>query len=227
MTSNHHKDEIFQEKKRPKSPIRFKISLNPEQKKAKTQILENTITLLAGKSGSGKTLLATQIALDRLYKKEAEKIVITRPTVSEEELGFLPGDLKEKMDPWLQPIYHNMFTLYNKEKIKKDIGEGKIEIVPVSFMRGRSFLNSTIIVDEAQNVTNSQMEMITTRIGLKSKMIICGDVRQIDLNRKNLSGFDFLCKKAEEVENMDFIQLKSNHRDPIVEDLLKIYESKN
>jgi phosphate starvation-inducible PhoH-like protein len=138
MNSNHHEDEIFQEKRKPKNPIKFKIELNQEQKEAKSKILENTVTLLAGSAGSGKTLLACQIALEKLFMKEVEKIIITRPTVSKEEIGFLPGDLREKMDPWVQPIYQNMYALYDRVKVEKHIQEGDIEIVPVSFMRGRA-----------------------------------------------------------------------------------------
>jgi phosphate starvation-inducible PhoH-like protein len=132
-----------------KNPIKFKIQLNEEQKLAKEEILNNTLTLLAGSAGSGKTLLAVQVALDGLIRRHYEKIIITRPTVSKEEIGFLPGDLREKMDPWIQPIYQNMYALYDKEKVEKLIEDGKIEIVPLAFMRGRTFLDSCIIVDEA------------------------------------------------------------------------------
>ena len=224
MASNHHEDEVFQAKRRPKNPIKFKISLNDEQKEAKSKILNNTVTLLAGSAGSGKTLLACQIALEKLFTKECDKIIITRPTVSKEEIGFLPGDLREKMDPWVQPIYQNMYALYDKTKIEKLISDGAIEIVPVSFMRGRTFLDSVVIVDEAQNVTHEQMEMIVTRIGLRSKMIICGDDHQVDLKRKADSGFRFLYAAARKIKNMCAISLKTNHRDPIVEDLIGLYE---
>ena len=201
MASNHHNDEVFRQKRKPKNPIKFKISLNEEQKEAKAKILENTLTLLAGKAGSGKTLLACQIALEALFMKEASKVIITRPTVSKEDIGFLPGDLREKMDPWVQPIYQNMFALYDKVKIEKLIEEGKIEIVPVSFMRGRTFLDSVIIVDEAQNVTHEQMEMIVTRIGLRSKMMICGDQHQTDLKKKSESGFKSKSESKSESES--------------------------
>ena len=211
-------------KKVLKNPIKFKLQLNEEQKEAKAKILENTLTLLAGKAGSGKTMLACQIALDGLFRKEYEKIIITRPTVSKEDIGFLLGDLREKMDPWVQPIYQNMYALYNKDKIEKCIEEGQIEIVPVSFMRGRTFLDSCVIVDEAQNVTHSQMEMIVTRIGLRSKMIICGDDYQVDLKSRQDSGFKFLYKSAKKIKNMCAITLMNNHRNPIVDDLLEIYD---
>ena len=215
--------EIFREKKVVKNPIKFKIQLNEEQTEAKQLILDNTITLLAGQAGSGKTLLACQVALDGLLRRIYTKIIITRPTVSKEEIGFLPGDLREKMDPWVQPIYQNFFILYDKAKVEKLIADGKIEIVPVSFMRGRTFLDSCVIVDEAQNVTHDQMEMIVTRLGLRSKMIVCGDEQQIDLRKKGDSGFKYLYKASKKVKNLESITLISNHRNEIVEDLRNYY----
>jgi phosphate starvation-inducible PhoH-like protein len=220
---NHHEDDIFKEKRKPKNPIKFKIQLNEEQKQAKAKILDSTITLLAGSAGSGKTLLACQIGLEKLFMRDVDKVIITRPTVSKEEIGFLPGDLREKMDPWVQPIYQNMYLLYDKEKVEKYISDGFIEIVPVSFMRGRTFVNSVVIVDEAQNVTHEQMEMIVTRIGKGSKMIICGDDNQVDLKQKRDSGFKFLYSASKKIKNLEAISLKQNHRDPIVEDLINLY----
>ena len=225
MASKPHTDDVYRPKRIPKNPIKFKLQLNAEQKEAKSAILENTITLLAGGAGSGKTLLACNVALDGLLRRQYDKIIITRPTVSKEEIGFLPGDLREKMDPWVQPIYQNFYQLYDKEKIEKLIEDGKIEIVPVSFMRGRTFLDSMIIVDEAQNVTHEQMEMITSRIGLRSKMVICGDSHQTDLKRKADSGFKFLYTASRKVKNLEAITLLTNHRDPIVEDLLNFYQN--
>lgn len=224
MPSKPHTDEVHRKQRIVKNPIKFKISLNEEQKEAKQKILNNTLTLLAGRAGSGKTLLACQVALDGLIRRHYSKIIITRPTVSKEEIGFLPGDLREKMDPWIQPIYQNMYALYDKIKVEKLIEDGKIEIVPLAFMRGRTFLDSCIIVDEAQNVTHEQMEMISTRIGLRSKMIICGDDHQVDLKSKRESGFRFLYSAARKVKNMCSITLMQNHRDPIVDDLIEIYE---
>ena len=224
MASKHHTDDVYRPKRIPKNPIKFKLQLNDEQKEAKAIILENTITLLGGSAGSGKTLLACNVALDGLLRRQYDKIIITRPTVSKEEIGFLPGDLREKMDPWVQPIYQNLFQLYDKVKVEKLIEDGKIEIVPVSFMRGRTFLDSMIIVDEAQNVTHEQMEMITSRIGLRSKMMICGDSHQTDLKKKSDSGFKFLYAAARKIKNLEGITLTSNHRDSIVEDLIKYYQ---
>lgn len=227
MPAHTHNDDIFREKRKLKNPIKFKLQLNDEQKDAKEIVLQNTITLLAGKAGSGKTLLACQIALDGLFNRVYNKIIITRPTVSKEEIGFLPGDLKEKLDPWLQPIYQNMYDLYGKDRIEQYIKEGQIEIAPLSFMRGRTFLDSVIIVDEAQNVTNEQMEMITTRIGLRSKMMICGDAGQVDLKSKKDSGFRFLFINAERVNKLAAVTLLTNHRDPIVDQLLDLYDDPN
>ena len=135
-----------------------------------------------------------------MLRRQYDKIIITRPTVSKEEIGFLPGDLREKMDPWVQPIYQNFFQLYDKVKIEKLIEDGKIEIVPVSFMRGRTFLDSMIIVDEAQNVTHEQMEMITSRLGLRSKMMVCGDAHQTDLKKKSTLVLNFYIQLQEELK---------------------------
>ena len=128
------------------------------------------------------------------------------------------------MDPWIQPIYQNMYALYDKVKVEKLIEDGKIEIVPLAFMRGRTFLDACIIVDEAQNVTHEQMEMISTRIGLRSKMVVCGDDHQVDLRSRGDSGFRFLYAASRKVKNMSGVTLLKNHRDPIVDDLIKIYE---
>ena len=200
MSSNHHTDEVFVLKRRPKGPIKFNVTLNEEQKQAKASILNSPITVLKGMAGSGKTLVATQVGLDLLFRKEVDKIIITRPTVSKESIGFLPGDIREKMDPWLAPIYHNLYMLYNKEKVDKEIEKGTIEIVPFAFMRGRTFVDSFVIVDEAQNVTHTQMETVIGRLGVGSKMVICGDIAQIDLKDKRETGFSFLARIEEQVE---------------------------
>ena len=224
MTSNHHTDPIFAEKRRPKNPIKFKMNLNDEQKVAKETILQTPITLLKGMAGSGKTLLACQIALDMLFKKDTEKIVITRPTVAREEIGFLPGDIKEKLDPWLAPIYANLYLLYDKEKIDKMITDGTIEIVPFAFMRGRTFPNNVVIVDECQNITHAQTELVLGRLGKGGKMIFCGDLSQTDLKNKKDSGIGFFNRLEENIRGVKVITLKTNHRHEIVEPILKVYE---
>ena len=224
MASNHHTDEVFTQKRKPKTPIKFNLQLNDEQKEAKALILENPITVLKGMAGSGKTLVAVQAALDMLFNKEVEKIIITRPTVAKEDIGFLPGDLKEKMDPWLAPIYHNLYALYSKDKIDKELEKETIEIVPFAFMRCRTFLNSFVIVDEAQNVTHDQMETVIGRLGKNSKMVICGDLAQIDLKNKKETGFSFLSRIEEHVQGFRVMALKQNHRHDIVAPILKVYQ---
>tara|TARA_A100001011_G_scaffold80919_1_gene84066 strand:+ start:2303 stop:2962 length:660 start_codon:yes stop_codon:yes gene_type:complete len=216
---------VFVEKRRPKNPIRFKVTLNEEQKIAKKLILENPITVIRGMAGSGKTLVAAQCALDMLFTKRVNKVIITRPTVSKEDIGFLPGDIREKMDPWLAPIHHNLFMLYNEEKVNREMDDGNIEIVPFAFMRGRTFVDSFIIVDEAQNVTHNQMETVIGRLGRNSKMAICGDIAQIDLRNKRDTGFSFLNRLEENVEGVKTINLTSNHRHDIVAPILKVYET--
>lgn len=225
MSSNSYTDEVFVQKRKPKGPIKFNIQLNEEQKKVKSTILANPITVIKGQAGSGKTLVAAQTALDLLFQKEVEKIIITRPTVSKEDIGFLPGDIKEKMDPWLAPIYHNLYVLYSKEKVEKELELGNIEIVPFAFLRGRTFVNSFVIVDEAQNVTHTQMEAVLGRLGQNSKMVICGDISQIDLKDKRESGFSFLSRVEEHVQGFKIETLKQNHRHEIVPPVLDVYQT--
>ena len=175
-------------KKPPKGSVRFSLSLSEEQKSAKQAILHHPFNFIVGKAGSGKTLLACQIALDLFFKRMINKIIITRPTVSTEDNGFLPGSEKEKMEPWLVPIRSNMRKVYNKplilEKMEK---EETIELVSLAHFRGRTFDNSVVIVDEFQNLTRSQLAMAVGRLGKDSKMIFCGDSYQIDLKDKNYS----------------------------------------
>jgi phosphate starvation-inducible PhoH-like protein len=211
-------------RKQIKNKIHFNLSLNAEQKEVKANILRDTISVLTGKAGSGKTLLATQIALEYLFYREVERIIITRPTVSNEDIGFLPGDIKEKMNPWVAPIHANMYMLYGKPKIEKLINENIIEIAPISFLRGRTFVNACVIVDEAQNVTKSQMEMILSRLGTNSKMLICGDVTQTDLKNKKDSGFPYLFNMVNSVPGLGVYELKTNHRHPIVDNILNYFE---
>lgn len=215
--------QIFKEKRKPKNPITFKLTLNEEQKLAKQVILDTPVTLLRGMAGSGKTLVACQVALDLVFKKDAERIIITRPTVAKEEIGFLPGDLKEKMDPWLAPIYANLYMLYDKVKIDKMIQDNQIEIVPFAFMRGRTFPDAVVIVDECQNITHSQTEMILGRLGKGGKMIFCGDITQTDLKNRKDSGIGFFTRMEENIKGVKIFTLKTNHRHEIVEPILHLY----
>lgn len=211
------------EKRKPKNPVKFKIELNDEQRAAKAIIYDNPIVLLKGMAGSGKTLVACQIALDMFFKREIEKIVITRPTVAKEDIGFLPGDMKEKMDPWLAPIYANLYMLYNKEAIDKMVAENYIEIVPFAFMRGRTFPNTLVLVDECQNITHTQTEMMLGRLGRGGKMVFCGDLAQIDLKNRKDSGISFFLRLEEHVPGVRIVSLKTNHRHEIVEKILSVY----
>ena len=217
--------EVFKSKRKPKGPIKFNIQLNEEQKRAKDQILGSVVTVLKGKAGSGKSLLAANVALDLLFSREIEKIIITRPTVvAGQDIGFLPGDVNEKLAPFTAPVYENMHRLYSKEKIEKCIAEGSIEIVPVSFMRGRNFTDCLVVVDEAQNLTDNQTELLLTRICSGSKMIFCGDGAQIDLKDRKTSGFDVVCKHMKDVPGFEVVTLQKNHRHAIVEHILEVYK---
>lgn len=213
-------------KKKLKNPIRFLIQLNEEQKLAKQIILENKVTVIRGHAGSGKSLVAAQVALDLLFKKEVEKVVLTRPAVNAgEELGFMPGDKDAKLAPYTAAIYDNMYRLYSKEKVDKEILEGNIEVIPLAFMRGRNFTNCCVVVDEGQNITSKQMELLLGRICVGTKMVICGDTSQIDLKDAKQSGFHFLCTNFNTVNGFKVVTLKTNHRDPIVEEILGVYDN--
>ena len=218
-------DEVFKAKRKPKNPIKFKIQLNEEQKVAKSIILDNAVTVITGAAGSGKTLLATAVGLDLLFRKEIEKLIITRPAVlAGEDLGFLPGDISEKMDPWLQPIYQNFYNLYGKDKVDKEISEGNIQILPLGYVRGLTFTNTFLIADEVQNLTHDQTEALLGRLGHGSKMVLCGDIAQIDLRDKKTSGLSFLRRVEEQVDGFNFVNLQKNHRHSIVQDILDVYK---
>jgi phosphate starvation-inducible PhoH-like protein len=211
-------------KRRPKGDIKFQVSLNEEQKEAKSLILSSKISVLRGTAGSGKSMLAAQVALDLLFRHEVEKIILTRPAVtSGEDIGFLPGDKDAKLAPYTAAIYDNMYRLYRKDLIDKHLMEGNIEVIPLAFMRGRNLTNCCVVVDEGQNITHRQMELLLGRLCNGSRMIICGDTAQIDLKDKKQSGFGFICHNLTNVPGFSIITLKTNHRDPIVEDILKIY----
>ncbi len=213
-------------KRKPKNPIKFSVQLNEEQKQAKEVILNSKITVIKGQAGSGKSLVAAQVALDLLFRREVEKVILTRPAVtSGEEIGFLPGSKEDKLAPYTAAIYDNMYRLYNKEKIDKCVLDGQIEVIPLAFMRGRNLTNCCVVVDEGQNITHRQMELLLGRICNGTKMIVCGDIQQIDLRDKKLSGFNFISTNFKEVNGFSVVTLKTNHRDPIVEQILEIYKA--
>ena len=206
----------------PKGSVRFSLSLSLEQKSAKQAILHHPYNFIVGKAGSGKTLLACQIALDMFFKRMINKIIITRPTVSTEDNGFLPGSEKEKMEPWLVPIRSNMRKIYNKslilDKMEKD---ESIELVSLAHFRGRTFENSIIIVDEFQNLTRSQFRMALGRLGKGSTMIFCGDNQQIDLKDKNYSAIHDLAK----INNSQYVYkriLQDNHRHEAIDEVFDL-----
>ncbi len=206
----------------PKGNVRFSISLSEEQKLAKSEILRHPFNFIVGKAGSGKTLLAVQIALDSFFKRQVNKIVITRPTVSNEDNGFLPGSLEEKMEPWLVPIKSNMRKVYNKPAIlDKMMVDENIELVSLSHFRGRTFDNSIIIVDEFQNLTKQQLLMVLGRVGKGSTMILCGDKQQIDLKFNNDSAVHEVPKLKNSQWVYDIV-LRDNHRHESLDEILTL-----
>ena len=215
------------EKNPPKGKIKFNITLSEEQKSAKSNILIHPYNFVVGKAGSGKTLLAVQIALDMFFTRQVNKIVITRPTVSNEDNGYLPGSLNEKMEPWLVAIRSNMRKVYNKsailDKMEKD---ENIELVSLAHFRGRTFDNSVVIVDEFQNLTKQQLGMVLGRLGKGSVMILTGDPQQIDLKFSNDSAVHDV-PKIKDSKYVFYINLKDNHRHIALDEILKMLYSYN
>jgi len=210
------------QKKQPKNSIKFNITLSEEQKKAKEQIIKHAYNFVVGKAGSGKTLLAVQIALDMYFKRQYNKVVITRPTVSTEDNGFLPGTEKEKLEPWLVPIMSNMRKVYNKpEKLKTMVDSEEIELVSLTHFRGRTFDNAVVIVDEFQNLTKAQLRMALGRLGKDSIMVFCGDNQQVDLGDVFKSAIDDV-HKIKDSEHVYKVILEDNHRHRAIDDVLKL-----
>ena len=210
------------EKTPPKTDIKFSITLSDEQKKAKSTILETPFNFILGKAGSGKTLLAVQVALDMFFKRQINKIIITRPTVSNEDNGFLPGSLSEKMEPWLVPLRSNMRKVYNKPDIlEKMEREENIELVSLAHFRGRTFDHAVCIVDEFQNLTKQQLQMVLSRLGKESIMILTGDRYQIDLKFGNDSAVHEVPKLTKS-KYVNEIILLDNHRHAALDEILKL-----
>ena len=206
----------------PKGKIKFDITLSEEQKLAKTAILYHPYNFITGKAGSGKTLLAVQIALDMFFTRQVNKIIITRPTVSNEDNGYLPGSLNEKMEPWLVPIRSNMRKVYNKPMILEKMEKNEdIELVSLAHFRGRTFDHSIVIVDEFQNLTKPQLGMVLGRLGKHSTMILTGDPQQIDLKFSN----DSAIHEVPKVKDSQYVyanQLRDNHRHEALDELLNL-----
>lgn len=212
------------DKRTPKNPIHFQLDLNSEQKDAKNAILQNKITVLTGMAGSGKTLVAVQAALEMLFRKEVDKIVLSRSIVTAgEDVGIMPGNIDSKLEPYVAPLLDALYSLYNKDKIDSLIHEDKIKVIPVGLMRGRNLSDCVAVIDESQNITSKQMKLILTRLCKGSKMILCGDTDQIDLKDDKQSGFAFICEKLKDIEGFKVVTLKTNHRDEIVEKVLAAY----
>mgnify|MGYP003332431259 FL=1 len=211
-------------KQAPKGKVRFSITLSEEQKMAKTNILYHPYNFIVGKAGSGKTLLAVQIGLDMYFQRKINQIIITRPTVSNEDNGYLPGSLDEKMEPWLVPIRSNMRKVYNKPAIlEKMESDEKIELVSLSHFRGRTFDNACVIVDEFQNLTKQQLSMVLGRLGKGSTMILCGDSQQIDLRHLNDSAIHDV-SKVKESKYVYAVTLLDNHRHESLDEILRLLQ---
>jgi phosphate starvation-inducible PhoH-like protein len=210
------------EKTPPKTDVKFSITLSEEQKQAKSKILQTPFNFILGKAGSGKTLLAVQVALDLFFKRQINKIIITRPTVSNEDNGFLPGSLSEKMEPWLVPLRSNMRKVYNKPEIlEKMEKEENIELVSLAHFRGRTFDHAVCIVDEFQNLTKQQLQMVVSRLGKESIMILTGDRYQIDLKFGNDSAVHEVPKLTKS-KYVNEIILLDNHRHESLNEILKL-----
>lgn len=190
-------------------------------------ILENDIVISIGPAGTGKTFLASTVALKLLKEKKIRKIVVTRPIVeSGERLGFLPGDIDDKVNPYLRPVYDTFYNLLGPEKFQIYKEEEIIETVPLAYMRGRTLENSFIILDEAQNTTTAQMKMFLTRMGNNSKIVITGDITQIDIKEKEISGLITSMEILKEIKEIKVIKLDTSDivRHPLVAKIVNAYE---
>ena len=209
-----------------KTPKKSIIPRSEKQKSYVRALRQSDIVISAGPAGTGKTFLAVAVGLTMLLEKKIERIILSRPAVEAgERLGFLPGDMKEKVDPYLRPLYDSLYDLFDFEKIQRMIEIGDIEIAPLAFMRGRTLKNSFAILDEAQNATDVQIKMFLTRIGENSKIVVNGDPSQIDLQNKSMSG---LLKSKELLGHLNEISIIDfDHSDavrhPLVSKIVKAY----
>jgi len=210
-----------------KTPKRSVIPRSKKQKEYVRALKTNQIVMSLGPAGTGKTYLAVAVALTMLLEKKVERIILSRPAVEAgERLGFLPGDMKEKIDPYLRPLYDSLNDLFHHDKIQKKIENGEIEIAPLAFMRGRTLKNSFAILDEAQNATRTQIKMFLTRIGENSRLVVNGDPSQIDLPNKKQSGLvesQNILKSIKEIAVVNF-----DHNDvirhPLVSKIVEAYK---
>ncbi len=213
-----------------KTPKKSVIPRSERQKKYVRALKENDIIISTGPAGTGKTFLAVAVALTMLLEKKVERIILSRPAVEAgERLGFLPGDMREKVDPYLRPLYDSLYDLLDFEKIQKRIEIGDIEIAPLAFMRGRTLKNSFAILDEAQNATDTQIKMFLTRIGENTKIVINGDPSQIDLPNKSLSGLNRSKKLLGHLKEISIVDFDHTDvvRHPLVSKIVKAYSDQN
>ncbi len=212
-----------------KTPKKSIIPRSEKQKSYVRALRQSDIVISAGPAGTGKTFLAVAVGLTMLLEKKIERIILSRPAVEAgERLGFLPGDMKEKVDPYLRPLYDSLYDLFDFEKIQRMIEIGDIEIAPLAFMRGRTLKNSFAILDEAQNATDIQIKMFLTRIGENSKIVVNGDPSQIDLQNKSMSGLLKSKKLLGHLNEISIIDFDHSDvvRHPLVSKIVKAY-SKN
>jgi phosphate starvation-inducible PhoH-like protein len=213
-----------------KTPQKSIIPRSETQKEYVRALRQSDIVISAGPAGTGKTFLAVAVGLTMLLEKKIERIILSRPAVEAgERLGFLPGDMKEKVDPYLRPLYDSLYDLFDYEKIQRMIETGDIEIAPLAFMRGRTLKNSFAILDEAQNATDTQIKMFLTRIGENSKIIVNGDPSQIDLPNKSMSGLDRSKKLLSHLNEISAIDFDHSDvvRHPLVSKIVKAYSNHN
>ena len=212
------------------TPKKSVIPRSEKQKNYVRALRESDIIISCGSAGTGKTFLAVAVGLTMLLDKKIERIILSRPAVEAgERLGFLPGDMREKVDPYLRPLYDSLYDLLDFEKIQKRIEIGDIEIAPLAFMRGRTLKNSFAILDEAQNATDTQIKMFLTRIGENSKIVINGDPSQIDLPNKSLSGLNRSKKLLGHLNEISVVDFDHSDvvRHPLVSKIVKAYSDQD
>ena len=213
-----------------KTPRKSVIARSEKQSDYIEALKENDITMALGPAGTGKSFLAVSVAVTLLLEKKIDRVILSRPAVEAgEKLGFLPGDMKEKVDPYLRPLYDALYELFGADKIDKKIETGEIEIAPLAFMRGRTLKNCFAILDEAQNATETQIKMFLTRIGENSKLVVNGDPSQVDLINKAHSG---LVKSKNILKNINEIEIiEFDHNDvvrhPLVSKIIRAYQTKS
>ena len=213
-----------------KTPKKSVIARSEKQSEYIKALKENDIIMSLGPAGTGKSFLAVSVAITLLMEKKIDRVILSRPAVEAgEKLGFLPGDMKEKVDPYLRPLYDALYELFGADKIEKKIEAGEIEIAPLAFMRGRTLKNCFAILDEAQNATETQIKMFLTRIGENSKLVVNGDPSQVDLINKRDSGLIKSKNILKDINEIKIIEFDHNDvvRHPLVSKIIKAYQNKS